>query len=507
MYIKSVEIKNIRSIAHAKWELDEGEYAGWHVLIGDNGSGKTTILKSVGLALIGSTSEAERLAQDWSEWLAVNITEGNIALEAELDNKLDRIEPIQRQQSLPGFFDDAGKVITIKIARELPTGIIYGLEDVYEMGLTELQDEDEQSDEYKEMEDELKRYRESLDKLKRELVHYSWDEYFEKLQDLEYEYDVGLEDWINEYDVPYTDIQFNQPFRRIKGYFSAAYGPFRRFMGDSGESDEIFKSSRALGAHLSVFGENYALTEIKSWLEDLNYKRLEGKPEGDLLELVKTFINQPDFLPHDVKLTEVSSDGVFFTDANGNQITVDNLSDGYRSILSMTLEIIRQMQIAYRTTDLFTEDGTQVKMPGVVLIDEVDAHLHPTWQRRIGQWFTQHFPAVQFIVTTHSPLVCQAAVKGSVWRLPTPGTDEKLKRVAGQDLDRLLYGDILEAYSTQLFGLTNTRSDEGKDMLERLATLNIKEMFEDLTEQEQQEQERLRAMLPINAGIARVSDD
>ena len=50
--------------------------------------------------------------------------------------------------------------------------------------------------------------------------------------------------------------------------------------------------------------------------------------------------------------------------------------------------------------------------PGVVLIDEVDAHLHPTWQRRIGLWFREHFPKLQFIVSTHSPLICQAATVG-----------------------------------------------------------------------------------------------
>ena len=49
---------------------------------------------------------------------------------------------------------------------------------------------------------------------------------------------------------------------------------------------------------------------------------------------------------------------------------------------------------------------------GVVLIDEVDVHLHVSWQRSIGFWLKKHFPNVQFIVTTHSPFVCQAADPG-----------------------------------------------------------------------------------------------
>src|SRR5438132_1106565 len=59
--------------------------------------------------------------------------------------------------------------------------------------------------------------------------------------------------------------------------------------------------------------------------------------------------------------------------------------------------------------------------PGVVLIDEVDSHLHPEWQRQIGFWLKRHFPKMQFIVTTHSPLICQAADVKGLFHLPAPG--------------------------------------------------------------------------------------
>ena len=97
-------------------------------------------------------------------------------------------------------------------------------------------------------------------------------------------------------------------------------------------------------------------------------------------------------------------------------------------------------------------DPSKIIVPGVVLIDEIDAHLHPTWQRRIGFWFRKHFPNIQFIVTTHSPLICQAAEVGSVWHLPTPGSGEQLQQVTGDTLRRLIYGNVLEAYGTEVFG-------------------------------------------------------
>src|SRR5690606_5433604 len=103
------------------------------------------------------------------------------------------------------------------------------------------------------------------------------------------------------------------------------------------------------------------------------------------------------------------------------------------------------------------------------------------------------------IVTTHSPLVCQAADVGSVWQLPAPGTDEQLRRVTGVELDRLLYGNILEAYSTNAFGSGVTRSEKSLAMLERLAALNQKELREGLSEAELAEQEELRAVFPVSS--------
>jgi len=138
-------------------------------------------------------------------------------------------------------------------------------------------------------------------------------------------------------------------------------------------------------------------------------------------------------------------------------------------------------------------------VPGVVLIDEIDAHLHPTWQRRIGIWFREHFPHIQFIVTTHSPLICQAADVGTVWQLPKPGSDDAGGMLTGRDRDRLIYGNVLDAYSTEVFGADVTRSEASKARLKRLAELNMQELQGALSESERQEQEQLRAAMPTSA--------
>lgn len=284
------------------------------------------------------------------------------------------------------------------------------------------------------------------------------------------------------------------------GWFSTAYGPFRRFSGGDIEYERLSSFRSRLAAHLSVFNEAFALGEGLRWLQELQFRRLERQPEGDLLERLMAFVNQEGFLPHRTRIREITSSGVIFTDANGQPVLVENLSDGYRSMLSMTFELIRQMVNAYGPQAIFDRnDPTIITAPGVVLIDEVDAHLHPSWQKRVGLWFRQHFPQVQFIVTTHSPLVCQAATVGTVWRLPRPGDSEPGGMVVGQDLERLLYGNLLDAYSTGVFGLDSTRSEESQTKLVRLAQLNRKELRGGLSATERQEQEHLRAVLPTTA--------
>src|ERR1044071_5154897 len=96
MYIKKVEIKNVRSIS--KFEMEFADPAGWHVLIGDNGAGKSSILRSIALALIGPT-DAQALRLPLINWIQQSKEEAEITL------------LIERSQDLDGY---AGKKAPLK---------------------------------------------------------------------------------------------------------------------------------------------------------------------------------------------------------------------------------------------------------------------------------------------------------------------------------------------------------------------------------------------------------
>lgn len=416
MYIQSARIDSIRGITKSVWSLPHGKASGgWHVIIGDNGSGKSTFLRSIALVLVGP-SEAPALRQDWNTWLRNDAKIGIIRLNISDNKEYDHWQGKGRQ--LKNYYIGASLVFSRQ-----ETGVV------------------------------LRK--------------------------------------------PASRNAFRTIWSDKTAWFSAAYGPFRRFSGGDKNSEKMFYSHPRLARHLSVFGESVALSECLLWLQELKFKALEDGRNNTFLDSIVKFINDSNFLPHDCRIHEINSKEVIFVDPGGFRVPVEELSDGFRAILSMTFELIRQLTRTYKEKDIFDPaDATKVKVPGVVLIDEVDAHLHPTWQRRVGFWFREHFPKIQFIVTTHSPLVCQAAEVGSVFRLPTPGSDEIGMMVEGDELHRLLYGNVLDAYGTEMFGRDVARSDKSIQFSERLAELNQKEIYEGLTDDEKVEQRMLRAMLP-----------
>lgn len=97
-------------------------------------------------------------------------------------------------------------------------------------------------------------------------------------------------------------------------------------------------------------------------------------------------------------------------DGNAQKFAMDEMSDGYKNTLSMIGDI------AYRMAVLNPTLGDQVleKTPGVVLIDEIDLHLHPQWQQTILSDLHAIFPEVQFIVSSHAPAVINSVPREQI---------------------------------------------------------------------------------------------
>lgn len=146
-------------------------------------------------------------------------------------------------------------------------------------------------------------------------------------------------------------------------------------------------------------------------------------------------------------------------DGSYHRDRIHSMSDGYRGTLSLFADI------AYRMAMLNPALGNRVlETPGVVMIDEIDLHLHPRWQARILEDLVRIFPNVQFIVTTHSPIVVASVPRDNIRILDgetavVPATETR-GRDAGDILNTVLDASSRPEEAVQLFDAFNRAIDE-----------------------------------------------
>lgn len=202
-------------------------------------------------------------------------------------------------------------------------------------------------------------------------------------------------------------------------------------------------------------------------------------------------------LPDGWGVLGVDSDGLWLQ-RDDTTMLLDAMSDGHRVVTALVLDLVRHLHDCYG--DLRLEGGRTWRclLPGVVLIDEIDAHMHVGWQQRIGFWLTEHFPRLQFLVTTHSPFICQAASPGGLIRLPAPGENRAIERVPDHLADAIRNGGADLAVMTELFGLEHAHSEPAEALRQRVAALELRVLDDEATQTELAEYDHLRAQLPDN---------
>ncbi|MGN7818907.1 AAA family ATPase [Chitinophaga sp. 22536] len=151
--------------------------------------------------------------------------------------------------------------------------------------------------------------------------------------------------------------------------------------------------------------------------------------------------------------------GIFTTDAGTKEkLKFSQLSDGFRNIIAIAGDL------AYRCIQLnphLKEEAVE-KTPGIVLIDELDMHLHPNWQRRIVDDLKRAFPKIQFVATTHSPFIVQSLKSDEIWNL------DKIMDVAPDKLK-------IDTIATEVMGVPSPYSEANEALYEQ-----SKQIMEDL---------------------------
>ena len=190
----------------------------------------------------------------------------------------------------------------------------------------------------------------------------------------------------------------------VGGWFACGYGTTRKILGkavnDRGPIPTLDDGEKPY-RFASLFGDASGMTNIPDWLAGLYFQTVHAEhTESDVkrYERAKNAILRA--LPR-VSSLKITKERQVIVTEDSMDIPLERLSDGYRGTLAWIGDLIRRLFDAYPDSD------NPLKERGVVLIDEIDLHLHPLWQRSVVEDIRKLFPNLQFIVTTHSPFVAQ----------------------------------------------------------------------------------------------------
>eukprot|EP01013_Petalomonas_cantuscygni_P009190 TRINITY_DN21991_c0_g1_i1.p1 TRINITY_DN21991_c0_g1~~TRINITY_DN21991_c0_g1_i1.p1 ORF type:complete len:417 (+),score=14.57 TRINITY_DN21991_c0_g1_i1:740-1990(+) len=352
MFLKSLKLNNIRCFGEVfiDFDLPGGDNRKWTVLTGENGTGKSTILKSIALVLAGSDALPD-LIGDPDSWISGGASSGAIVAEIETAG---------------------GKQRAIEL--EFKRG----------EGLSKL----------------INRSVKSLGPLNDALEHTN------------------------------------------RSYLTIGFGSSRR-LGTASLSSK----SRPGPSHprsqsmISLFDPSATLNPLESWAMQIDYNS-----NGIGLETIRKVLS--DFLP-EMQFSHIDkrNETLIFKTEDG-EIPLRSLSDGYQSVAAWVGDLL------YQITNIFEDYKDPLSARGLLIIDEIDLHLHPKWQRRLLDFLQARLPKMQLVVTTHSVIIAQQAPQGALHYCVRRDGQPAVERF---DIDP---GDLLlnQLIATEAFGQMSDES-------------------------------------------------
>ncbi len=412
MWVEFVQLDNIKCFDTLKMKFGtQKERYPWVTLLGENGSGKSTILQAMALLLAGPEG-AIQLFSSPKGWV--------------------------RQPNKPGK-------ITVRLHQDEIDPGIYGGE-----------------------------------KMERKAFQYTF--YVTGSTKLTINNKVFTEPVITEASSPaLTWLREHALLPKGKGWFGAGYGAFRRLTRESRIVIPALQEPLRYSNFSSQFDEDKPLAAFELWMLFLDYKIAK---DGDPLaqkhhDLAVSVINA--LLPEGTQFDRIDSNGQIWFRTGKDQVPTTMLSDGFRSILALGGDLV------WRLIEAFPGSDDPLRESGVVLIDELDIHLHPTWQRNIVSLLRGTFPSLQFIMATHSPIIAAGAGKDAItyrcYIREGAVHVEQIKNVHTQSVDQIL--------RSEAFGLVSPFSEETQRSIDRYYALKRKSRLNET------EQEELQMTFPI----------
>jgi hypothetical protein len=249
-------------------------------------------------------------------------------------------------------------------------------------------------------------------------------------------------------NTPITDLIFDD---HSPAFFVVGYGATRR-VETSDYSESSARRSRGLRYQrvAGLFEDHVAMRPLEIW-----FRKLDKQGASKAIDLLNAV------LPINLRFTGAFDpiEDQYAFEFEDRLTPFSALSDGYKAFIGMVGDLIGHL------SDVCPPNMNLADIPGIVLIDEIDLHLHPAWQRTILPDIAKAFPRLQFICTSHSPLVASTVQSTNIF---VTDRDEHglatIKQIEESAFGRNAEQLLLSSY----FGLETTRPEAFEAQAETL---------------------------------------
>jgi energy-coupling factor transporter ATP-binding protein EcfA2 len=252
---------------------------------------------------------------------------------------------------------------------------------------------------------------------------------------------------------PFWEKMFDD---RSPAFLLVGYGATRRVEEFEKLDPSARRKSRVLRYDrvAGLFESHVSLIPLNVWLP-----QFQQKSAARYKQVVK-LIN--DLLPESASFAGEFEQGEYLFEVNGAKIPFAALSDGYRAYIGWIADLLYHICLGAQSVGKLTDNR------GIVMVDEVDLHLHPEWQRSVISRISEALPNMQFVFTTHSPLVAGSLHRENIFVMEPTGDGASVVK----QYDERIYGlNSEQVLLSSYFSLATTRA---KPFVDELKSLSVK---------------------------------
>ncbi|MNZ44528.1 recombination protein F [compost metagenome] len=196
------------------------------------------------------------------------------------------------------------------------------------------------------------------------------------------------------------------------------------------------------------------INEVKNWFVNRYlYSAHEGALTDEQLHNLEIAKKAFSLLSEGFSFKKVlASSNEIMIDSPSGEIYYEYLSSGFKSCLSIIFGIIKDIELRFKSPCIRADE-----FDGIILIDELELHLHPEWQAKIASILIEVFPKIQFIASTHSPHILQNAKPNEIIALAASEGEVYRRQLNGGSYG--FQGWTVEEVLTDVMGMSDTRTD------------------------------------------------